>query len=124
VIGDWSEEDVKNGLRTPTGQMVGGLDIIDYVRGREDFASGAAPPAVTSASYDLGRRRASEAADAKADFLAQLARERAVTHQRVRELLSDRPDLLAEYEARIAAIDAKTAHGATKAIGTHDDFLA
>lgn len=98
AIGDWSEEDVKNGLRTPTGQMIGGLDILDYAQGRRDFQAGAQPPHVTSASYDLGRRRALEEAEAKAGLMDRLAKEDEEGHQRVRELLRDRPDLLAEYE--------------------------
>lgn len=98
AVGDWSEEDVKNGLRTPTGAMVGGLHVLDYVEGRRDFKAGNPPPAVTSASYDLGRRRASEEAEAKADLLARLAKEDAERDQRMREILKDRPDLLAEYE--------------------------
>src|SRR5688572_15643068 len=98
AIGDWSEEDVKNGLRTPTGQLVGGLDVLDYVQGREDFAAGNPRPPVTSASYDLGRRRASEEAEAKADLLARIAREAEEHDRHIRELLHDRPDLLAEYE--------------------------
>lgn len=101
AIGDWTEEDVKNGLRTATGQMVGGLDVLDYAQGRRDFAEGTPPPPVTSASYDLGRRRASEEAEAKADLMARLARESAETDRRVRALLHDRPDLLAEYEQRM-----------------------
>ena len=101
AIGDWTEEDVKNGLRTPTGQLVGGLDIIDYQQGRDDFAAGATPPDVTSASYDLGRRRASEEAEARVDLLAQLERDRQERDRRIRELLKDRPDLVAEYEAQI-----------------------
>lgn len=98
AVGDWTEEDVKNGLRTPTGEMVGGLNVLDYAQGRRDFADGTAPPLVTSASYDLGRRRASEEAEAKADLMARLATEAAERDRRVRELLYDRPDLLAEYE--------------------------
>jgi hypothetical protein len=102
AIGEWSEDDVKNGLRTPTGQMVGGLDVLDYVKGREDFENAVAPPDVTSASYDLGRFRASQNAEEKANLLAHLDREAAERHQRMRHLLKDRPDLLAEYERHIS----------------------
>jgi hypothetical protein len=98
MIGDWTEQDVRNGLRTATGELVGGLNVVDYAQGRRDFATGAAPPQTTSASYDLGRRRASEEAEAKTDMLAQLAREEEARDARVRELLKGRPDLLAEYE--------------------------
>lgn len=107
AIGDWSEEDVKNGLRTPRGELVGGLNVLDYTKGRDDFSAGIAPPEVTSASYDLGRRRAAEDAEEKADLLARLERDAAESNRRVRELLKDRPDVLAAYDKSMAAIAAK-----------------
>lgn len=107
AVGEWSEEDVKNGLRTADGALVGGLVVLDYAQGWDDFNTGAPPPPVTSASYDLGRRRAAEKAEAKADFDAWMAREEAERDRRFRHLLKDHPDALAEYEQKIAAIRAR-----------------
>src|SRR6185437_15638425 len=99
TVGSWTEEDVKNGLREPSGALVGGLVVLDYAQGHKDYHEGAAPPPVTSASYDLGRRRALEEHEARLDALAEEARRQRETDQRIRELLKDRPDLIAEYEA-------------------------
>lgn len=109
AIGDWSEEDVKNGLRSPTGGLVGGLVVLDYIAGRADFAAGTPPPTVTSASYDLGRRRAAEDAEERADFIAKLQQRNREANERVRAALKDRHELLEEYDRNMAAIHAKHA---------------
>src|SRR6185312_10098436 len=107
TIGDWSEEDLKNGLREPGGALVGGLNVFDYAKGHADFKAGNAPPSVTSSSYDLGRRRASEEAEAKADFLAMLEQRQRESEQKVRQILKDHPDILRECEQKMVEIREK-----------------
>jgi len=98
-VGDWTEDDVRNGLREPSGELVGGLDIFAYVQGRDDFVAGRAPPPITSASYDLGRLRAAEDAAEKAALRQWMEQENAERDLRVRALLRSHPAELAAYEA-------------------------
>jgi hypothetical protein len=100
------EMEIAQGLREPGGALIGGLQVEDYLQGRADYESGAEPPKVTSTSYDLGWRRAADEAEALADLKADLKRRSEASHAMMQELLKDRPDLLAEYNARIAAIEA------------------
>lgn len=102
AVGDWTQEDVDNGLRSPTGQLLGGLNVLEYVQGRKDYAAGALPPRITSSSYDLGRRRASEEAQAKADVLSIINTRRQESDRLIRELLRGSPALLAEYDAAMS----------------------
>ena len=103
------EDEIAQGLREPTGALIGGLNALDYVRGIEDFEAGRpAPEGLTSTSYDLGRSRARDRAEANADIAAFLRRESETRHAKMRELLAHRPDILAEYEAKIAEIEARS----------------
>jgi hypothetical protein len=54
----------------------------------------------------LGRHRAREDAELEAEVLAGIEAQQERSHQAVRELLLEegRPDLLADYDAKIAAI--------------------
>ncbi|HEX3863546.1 MAG TPA: hypothetical protein VHY35_17825 [Stellaceae bacterium] len=107
AIGDWTEDDVRNGLRTPNGELVGGLNVHDYEKGHKDFKAGIAPPSLTSASYDLGRRRAAENAEAKADIRAMLDRQWDEADKRMESILRGHPEALADYRARMADIRAR-----------------
>lgn len=98
------EMEIAQGLREPGGALIGGLHVEDYCQGKADFASGATPPKVTSTSYDLGRRRASEEAEELADLKADLKRRSDRAHAKMQDLLKDRPDVLAEYNAKIASL--------------------
>ena len=99
------EDEIAQGLREEGGALIGGLNAEDYVAGIEDFEAGREPPkGLTSTSYDLGRARARQ----KAEFMAEFEAEQERRHQSVREMLKDRPAVLAEYDAKIAAIRAAT----------------
>lgn len=98
-------DEIAQGLREPGGALIGGLHVFDYVQGIEDFKAGNPPPKMTSTSYDLGRNRAREDAEFTSDVMARLEAQQERSRQAVRELLRDeRPDLLADYDAKIAAI--------------------
>lgn len=103
------EDEVAQGLRHEDGGLVGGLDILDCIQASEDFRAGRAPPRITSASYDVWRarlaREASERHEVRARFLAEQMEQR----ERMRRILAEanRPDLVAEYDAKMAEIDAR-----------------
>lgn len=89
-------------LRDEHGTLIGGLVVFDYLQGIEDYEKGAAPPDLSSASYDLGRQRAAEKAEAKAAFLASLREADRQRMERMRELLS--PEDYEELAHKIAEI--------------------
>lgn len=97
-------DEIAQGLREPGGALVGGLIVEDYVKGIEDFENGSPPPKISSTSYDLGRSRAREKADFENDVMARIEAEQARRHQVLREMLKDRPDVLADYDAKMAEI--------------------
>jgi hypothetical protein len=97
-------DEIAQGLREPGGALIGGLHVEDYNQGFEDFAAGNPPPRMSSVSYDLGRRRAARDAEITADVMAKLEAQQERSHQAVREMLRDKPDVLADYDAKIAAI--------------------
>lgn len=98
------EREIEQGLREPGGGLVGGLDVLEYGAGWRNYEDGVAPPGVTGRDYDLGRARAAEYRDARAEVLDKLRRDQEASHLRVLEALEDRPNLADEYRARIAAI--------------------
>lgn len=97
-------DEIAQGLREPGGALIGGLVVLDYVQGIEDFKEGNPPPRMSSASYDLGRRRARDDAEFEAEVMGELDAEQERRHQAVREMLRDKPDVLADYDAQIAKI--------------------
>lgn len=97
-------DEIAQGLREPGGALFGGLNVLDYVQGIEDFKAANPPPRMSSASYDLGRRRAREDAELEADVMTAIETQQERSHQAVREILRDRPDLLADYDAKVAEI--------------------
>jgi hypothetical protein len=100
-------DEIAQGLREPGGALTFPLDCLDYGQGFVDFKAGTPPPRVTSASYDLGRNRARQAAEDDAEFKDKLRADSEATDARVRALLSDRPDLLAEYDAKMREISTR-----------------
>ena len=98
------EDEIRQGLRDPGGALIGGLYVEDYVQGIEDWEADRPPPKFTSTSYDLGRARAREKAEATTDVLAAHEREMEARHQRVREMLAGHPDVLADYDAKMAEL--------------------
>lgn len=100
------KREIAQGLRDEGGSLIGGLHVEDYCQGIADYESGAAAPRITTTSYDLGRTRAQERAEALSDLRAELAERSAKNHAAMRDLLKERPDVLAQYEADIARIEA------------------
>lgn len=99
------QREIEQGLREPSGALIGGLHVEDYVRGHKDYEAGNPPPdGLTSVSYDLGRRRAAEKAERLADMLRAIDDRNAESHRRVREMLAHKPELLAEYEASMERV--------------------
>lgn len=96
--------EIAQGLRYPDGALTFALDALEYSAGLSDFEAGKPPPPFTSPSYDLGRARAARAAERKAEMLDQINADRRATSDRVRAMIAHRPDLLAEYDARMAAL--------------------
>lgn len=92
-----------NNLRDETGALIGGLVVLDYNAGIEDYEAGKPPPdALTSPSYDLGRQRAAERRATAASVKAWLKRDEEQRDARMRELLT--PEDYAEYRKKIDAI--------------------
>lgn len=100
-------DEIAQGLREEGGRLTFPLIAEEYGEGFADYQAGNPPPPFTSASYDLGRnlgrRRAEEALDLRA-VMDALSAEQERRHQAVRDVLTNRPDLLREYDVRIAAI--------------------
>ncbi|WP_315921941.1 hypothetical protein [Mesorhizobium sp. SP-1A] len=97
--------DNKSQLRDESGALIGGLDVLEYNKGIEDFKQGVAPPDVTSTSYDLGRQRAAERAADRQSILDQIEKREQETRNRMREALT--PEMFEAYEKKLAEIDAK-----------------
>lgn len=103
-------DEIAQGLREPGGALTFPLQIEDYNQGHADFKAGTPPPRVSSASYDLGRARARQKVEDEAGVMDEIAAESKRRHEAVRELLKDRPDVLADYDARMAEIDRRNTH--------------
>lgn len=88
-----------NGLRDENGALIGGLVVLDYTHGMDDFKNGVAPPDDTTPSYDLGRQRAAEQAATTNEVHAWLKRQEQETDERLKRLLS--PEQYAQYRAQI-----------------------
>ena len=102
------EDEIRQGLREPSGMLIGGLNVLDYWQGANDFKQGNPPPQMSSASYDLGRMRAQERQEKATAFDAWIKAEDARREAVMQDILKDRPDLLAEYKAKIASIRERT----------------
>jgi hypothetical protein len=96
---------MSNNLRDETGALIGGLDVLAYNAGIEDFTAGDPPPEVTTPSYDLGRQRAAENAANDRAVKAWLIREDQCRDRAMEAMLS--PEQYLEYRKRIDAIRAK-----------------
>lgn len=101
------EQEIAQGLRHEGGALAFPLNCEEYGQGFVGYQDGVDPPRVTTTSYDLGRalgaRRAADEAET-AKVMAALDAEQERRHQAVRAMLADKPDVLAEYDARIAEI--------------------
>jgi hypothetical protein len=97
-------DEIAQGLRDESGSLTFPLNCEEYSQGFADFRTGAEPPRMSSASYDLGRNLARRKAEEDAEFKAQLAAESERRINAVREVLKDHPEVLAEYDERMAAL--------------------
>lgn len=88
-----------NHLRDETGALIGGLVVLDYKQGKDDFEAGNQPPEMTSPSYDLGRQRAAERAAEHAEVKNWMDAQGRERMEIMRGLLS--PE---EYEALVHKI--------------------
>ncbi len=121
------QQEIEQGLRHESGALAFPLNVEEYCQGFEDYNDGAAPPRMTTSSYDLGRalgaRRAEERVETEA-LMARLEAEQERRHQAVRDMLKDKPDLLAGYDAKIAEIrrdsDSRPKDGDAKQGATRD----
>lgn len=102
------EAEIAQGLRHPGGALTFPLNVLDYTQGYKDFKLGNPPPRISSDSYDLGRNRARREAEETAEVMAAIDAEQERRHQSVRAMLADKPEILAEYDAKIAEIRART----------------
>jgi hypothetical protein len=101
------QQEIEQGLREEGGALIGGLHVLDYAQGMDDFENGADPPSFTTTSYDLGRARASERAEWLADYLAGERQRDLKRRDLIREMCKDRPDVLADFDAKMAELDAR-----------------
>jgi len=101
------KREIAQGLRDEQGGLIGGLDILECFKAQEDFEAGRPPPRITSTSYDVWRARLAREADEKADVRAKIAADDVARMERMREVLKDHPDILAQYEAEMARIEAQ-----------------
>ena len=91
--------EVEQGLREPSGTLIGGLDVGAYVAGMDDFDAGRPPPLKTTTSYDLGRARALREFEQVADVRRKIEEEMAENRRKTRALLADCPEGLAAFDA-------------------------
>lgn len=105
-------DEIAQGLREPSGCLTFVLVAEEYGQGHADFRAGTPPPKFSTPSYDLGRARAARLADEDAAFKERLRAEALAGRIRLRAILAEagRPDLIVEYDAKMAELDA--AHNA------------
>lgn len=101
------QREIEQGLREESGALIGGLDILECVKAAEDFAAGRTPARMTTTSYDVWRARLAREADEKREVLAKIEADSQRNRAAVREALQSagRPDLIAEFDAKMAEID-------------------
>ncbi|MGA7998425.1 MAG: hypothetical protein WCA28_26480 [Bradyrhizobium sp.] len=92
-----------NGLRDEHGRLIDGLVVEEYGQGIDDYNTGATPPEISSASYDLGRQRAAEQEAKKRAFFKRQADEHRRRMLAMQELLP--PDLFEQYARAIQTIE-------------------
>lgn len=99
-------DEISQGLRDEGGRLIGGLNVLDYVCGFEDFDAGVSPPSFSTRDYDLGRWRAAERREVEVRVLGEIERRAMDSREAVRReiLSSGRLDILAEYDARMAEL--------------------
>lgn len=100
------EREKAQGVRNASGAVVGGIDLMDFGQGYRDAKDKVPFPDDPSLSYELGRTRAQEDMEEGRKLLASLNEQQDRQHHAVREMLADRPDLLAVYDAKMAQIRA------------------
>lgn len=98
------EQEIEQGLRHEGGALAFPLNCEEYGQGFVDYRDGVEPPRMTTTSYDLGRALGARRAEADANVKAWLKADEERREAAMRDILKDRPDLLADYLEKIAAI--------------------
>lgn len=98
------DREMQQGIRDEGGALVGGLVMLDFCAGYDDAKARRPFPDEPSLSYELGRTRAQEDMELDRAVLAGIEERQEASHQAVRAMLADKPDVLADYDAQIAAI--------------------
>lgn len=103
------QREIEQGLRTPTGSFIGdperpGLHALEFTQGWQDFEDKAPWPDNPTPSYELGRHRASVQAEDAMDIMDAINKRQADSENAIRDMLKDKPDELARFNARMTAI--------------------
>lgn len=96
------QREIDQGLRDETGALTFGLVVEEYSQGFVDFNEGRPAPRITTASYDLGRALGQRKAEERDQVKAWMEEQTARSDRIVREILKDRPDLIALYDRDLA----------------------
>lgn len=103
------QREIEQGLRSEGGSFIGdpekpGLHVLEYVQGKQDFVDRAPWPDNPSPSYELGRHRAGLEFEENAKVMDAINERQRQSDMALREMLKDRPDLLADHDRRLAEI--------------------
>ncbi len=101
--------EIEQGLRTPTGSFIGdperpGLHPLEFSQGWQDFEDKADWPDNATPSYELGRHRAGQKAEEEMDMMDAIKKRQVDSENAVRDMLKGKPEELARFNARMAAI--------------------
>lgn len=107
AVSESRQREIEQGLREPSGALIGGLDILDYNQGLTDYQDGNPSPRITSTSYDLGRELGRRREEETAAMLAKIKADQDRSRAAMRDMIKHRPDLLADYDAKMAELDRK-----------------
>jgi hypothetical protein len=103
------EREKQQGLRGQLGSFIGdpeapGLHIVDFCQGYQDAKDRAPFPENPTPSYEIGRTRAQEDMEEARAVNDWLKADEERRDAAMRDMLKDRPDLLADWEAKMAEI--------------------
>ena len=106
---DRIEREKQQGLRNEHGSFIGdperpGLHILEFAQGYQAAKDRAPFPDDPTPSYEIGRTRAQEDMEDDQAFKERMSAQQDRQDAAMRDMLKDRPDLLADWEDKIAAI--------------------
>lgn len=110
-------DEIAQGLRHEDGGLVGGLYLEECLKAAEDYEAGRPPPRLTTPSYDVWRARLAREDSERREVLAKIDAEDARSREAVRRIIIEqgRLDVLADYDAKMAELDAKDPRKAARA---------